>query len=92
MSIERIRCNWSECSFKMCFNALLSTQCIASLNSNESVSVSFNMSMLTFLYTKSNTAVKTSSFRALAANEKLKQDAQTYVPDATEAMSVLYIA
>ena len=91
MSIERIRCNWSECSFKMCFNALLSTQCIASLNSNESVSVSFNMSMLTFLYTKSNTAVKTSSFRALAANEKLKKDAQTQAADGMRTMFALYM-
>ena len=40
---------------------------------------------------KPNNTMKTCGFRALAANKKLKQDAQTQVADAMEAMSVLYM-
>ena len=41
---------------------------------------------------KPNTAMKTYSFRASSANERLKQDAQTQTTDAMRALSVLYIA
>ena len=36
--------------------------------------------------------MKTCDFRASAASEKLKQDAQTQVADAIQSMSVLYMA
>ena len=35
--------------------------------------------------------MKTCGFRASAANEKLKEDAQTQVDEAVQAMSVLYM-
>ena len=40
---------------------------------------------------KPNNAIKTGYLRASAANEKLKQDGQTQVSDALEAMSVVYM-